>query len=150
MPAKLSTPLKNAREAAILRELAIDFDWSAAAKRAGLTKKQLDTLLKDEKFLQKGEELINKGTAGLIDIEEANKKFQKTQSILMDALNDGDFSVASSLMKSHEMEFRRFGLFEKDNKQKGQAVQINISLDNSRDSDTINVIEQESDDENNS
>lgn len=112
----------------LLRELTIDFDWIAAAKRAGISQGQLVTIKKDEKFMASAENLMNKSMAVMSDAEEAVKKFKVTQDILIDELKDGNMTVASNVLKSHEMEFRMHGLFEKDNKQKGEALVLNITM----------------------
>lgn len=118
----------RAQEVALLRELPLDFDWDAAAKRCGITKFQLKTIRDNKEFAKRAEKLMAKSEEGVTDVARAIDKFRKTQQILMDAMEDGDLSVAGAVIKAHEMEYRMHGLFEKDNKQKGSAVQINISL----------------------
>lgn len=113
----------------LLSELAIDFDWDKARKRAGISKGAFEVLYKSKDFQGRANALMDKVSASKADLHGAVKKFNRTQEILAEALESGDLSVAKSLIKSHEIEFRMNGLFEKDNKQKGSQVMINISLD---------------------
>lgn len=110
----------------MLRELLLDGDWSAAAKRAGLVNRQAEHLRNNALFMEKAKGIIEK--AGIREVKEAENRFRRTQEVLMQELEGGNMAVASTLMKSHEIEFRKHGMFEKDNKQKGQSVMINISL----------------------
>lgn len=126
---KRKTGKQLKREADLLRELAADFDWNAAAERANIPARTLDRMLADQEFLNKGKKIINKAIGEQSGIGEAVKKFHNTQKILLAELGGGNFDVASSALKTHEMEFRMHGLFEKDNKQKGSNVSINISFD---------------------
>jgi hypothetical protein len=119
---------KKHLQSLLLREITVDFDWSAAAKRAGVTPGQLATIKKDEKFMTMAENLMHKSMAAMSDAEAAVQKFKVTQEILIDELKDGNMTVASNVLKSHEMEFRMHGLFEKDNKQKGEALVLNITM----------------------
>lgn len=66
-----------------------------------------------------------------IEANEAIQSLKDTQKILSENLRDGELGVAGPLVKTHEIEFRRHGLFEKDNRQKASPVTINISLDDS-------------------
>jgi hypothetical protein len=114
------------QELVLLRELAIDGNWEAARKRGGLSVYQARTLREDPKFMKKAESLM--GDQASKEMKEAIKKFEKTQNKLIEELDAGNLDVAGTLMRSHEIEFKRFGLFEKDNKQKGSSVSINISF----------------------
>lgn len=78
--------------------------------------------------MQKAEKLFNHVTEAVADVEGTVKRFQQTQQVLMNELNGGNMGVANALIRSHELEFRMHGLFEKDNNQKNAPVQINISL----------------------
>ncbi len=118
------------READLLRELALDFDLNAAAKRAGITTTDLSHMLSSDTFRGRCDTVIGKSVAAASDVGAAVKKFQRTQEMLITALDEGDLSVSSALLKSHEMEFKMHGLFEKDNKQKGSSVSINITFEN--------------------
>lgn len=62
-------------------------------------------------------------------MEDAVKRFRNTQKILEEELAGGNLEISNALIKTHEMEFKMHGLFEKDNKQKGSNVMINISFD---------------------
>jgi len=128
------------REVDLLRELAIDFDWNAAAKRAGIDKITLENMLsKSSGFREKCEKVIARSVNAASDVGEAIRRFQRTQDKLITALDDGDLSVSSALLKSHEMEFKMHGLFEKDNKQKGSSVSINITFENPNEKGAIEV-----------
>ena len=116
-------------KAQMLKELAKDFDWSAAGKRLGITKQKLHLLKKDQTFVKHGQKIIEKATEQIGGIDAAVEKFNNTQAILADALGAGEYSVASALVKTHELEYRMHGLFEKDNRQKGGTVMINIELE---------------------
>lgn len=48
--------------------------------------------------------------------------------MLATMLEEGDAKVAGALVKTHEMEFRKLGLFEKDNSQKQKPVMFNIDM----------------------
>jgi len=127
---KRQSPRQIQKEADLLRELALDFDWHAASKRAGLTPNQLENLMRDNAFVKRGQAIISKGIGDRSGVDDAIKRFKTTQDKLITALDDGDLTVSSALLKSHEMEFKMHGLFEKDNKQKGSSVSINITFEN--------------------
>jgi hypothetical protein len=134
------SPKSLQREADLLRELAIDFDWNAAAKRAGINKKTLENMLATSSgFREKCEVVIARSVNAASGVGDAIKRFQRTQEKLITALDDGDLSVSSALLKSHEMEFKMHGLFEKDNKQKGSSVSINITFENPNEKGMIEV-----------
>lgn len=122
---------KSSMKTQLLKELAKDFDLKAAAKRLNISRKQLMTLEKDPEFTSQCKKIINNALDVIAgrEIEQAVGKFKETQSVLQDALSSGEYSVASALVKTHELEYRMLGLFEKDNKQKQAPVTINISLD---------------------
>lgn len=126
-PRKTAQRLQN--EADLLRELAVDFDWNGAAKRTGLTERQLSHILSDNDFRERGQKIIDKAMGELSDMSGAIKRFRATQQILEDELASGNLDVSNAMIKTHEMEFKMHGLFEKDNKQKGSNVMINISFD---------------------
>lgn len=115
-------------KAKLLQELMLDMNWDAAAKRVGLTKDQLILVKRNKKFMELAESKLNKAMGDQMDAEGALKRFRETQKFLEKAIRAGELGVASSLIKSHEMEFRLHGLFEKDNQQKSAPMQINISL----------------------
>lgn len=131
LPSKQKQKKLNQRNAEdlLLSELAIDFDWEKARKRAGISKGAFMELYNRKEFRVRAEAMMDKVSASKVDLNGAVKKFNRTQEILSEALESGDLSVANSLIKSHEIEFRMNGLFEKDNRQKGSQVMINISLD---------------------
>jgi hypothetical protein len=112
----------------LLQEFMLDYDWSAAAKRVGITPNQLVNIKRDEKYMRIAERGLEKAIVDGADLDGAVKRFRQTQEILAKELEGGNMSVASSLMKSHEIEFRQHGLFEKDNGQKNMPVQVNIVL----------------------
>jgi hypothetical protein len=122
---------KEMEKTMLLMELSKDFDWKAAAKRAKIDSKRLSTLKKDKEFLKKGQDLINQATSNIAGraVKEAISKFEETQKTLTQMLAEGESKVASALVKTHELEYRMHGLFEKDNRQKQAPVTINISLD---------------------
>jgi hypothetical protein len=136
---KRQTAKSLQREADLLRELALDFDLNAAAKRAGITKTDLEHMLKSDTFRGRCNTVIGKSVSAASDVASAVKKFQRTQEKLITALDDGDLGVSAALLKSHEMEFKMHGLFEKDNKQKGSSVSINITFENPNTKGTIEV-----------
>jgi predicted DNA-binding protein (UPF0251 family) len=113
----------------LLQELILDMDWDAASKRMGLTKGQLEKIRADEAFMARAGRILDKAIAETSGVSEAVKRFEVTQRRLADALEEGNMAVAGALIKSHEIEFRMHGLFEKDNGQKVAPVQINISLE---------------------
>jgi len=131
LPSKTTQKKLNRRNAedALLAELALDFDWDKARKRAGISKGAFAEIYRKKDFQDRAANMMDKVSASKVDLHGAVKKFNRTQEILAEALEGGDLSVANSLIKSHEIEFRMNGLFEKDNKQKGSQVMINISLD---------------------
>ena len=112
----------------LLRELALDLDWNAAAKRAGITQTQLNNLKNNEKFMKLSETILKNAMKVNSGVDETLAKFRRTQEILSKELEGGNMNVAAALIRSHELEFRQHGLFEKDNSQKSQAVQISINL----------------------
>jgi len=126
---KKKTPKRLQREAKLLQELAIDFDWQAAAKRAKVPQSSLSDYMQDRQFVARGQKIIEKSVGDRSGINEAIKRFRKTQQALEEELSGGNLDIANSLIKTHEMEFKMHGLFEKDNKQKGNNVMINISFD---------------------
>lgn len=126
MQQKITTKMLKSQ---MLKELAKDFDWSAAGKRLGITRQKLCLLKKDEAFVKQGQKIIEKATEQIGGIDAAVQKFNKTQSLLSEALEGGELSIASALVKTHELEYRMHGLFEKDNRQKGGTVMINIELE---------------------
>lgn len=142
MSRKRKTAKQLQREAALLQELSVDFDWNSAAKRAGIPQRTLELMVSDAAFQAKGQKLIDKAMGERSGVEDAVKRFRDTQKILEDELSSGNLDVSNALIKTHEMEFKMHGLFEKDNKQKGSNVMINISFD--RDS-TINIDGEEMD-----
>ena len=119
---------KAKKEQMLLQELMLDFDMKAAAKRAGLTISQVTTLKKDPKFLEKVDAIIGDVTSALSATSLAVSKFERTQELLSEMLQSGETGVASALVKTHEMEFRKCGLFEKDNKQKAAPILMNIGF----------------------
>ena len=90
-------------------------------------------------FREKCEVVIARSVNAASGVGDAIKRFQRTQEKLITALDDGDLSVSSALLKSHEMEFKMHGLFEKDNKQKGSSVSINITFENPNEKGMIEV-----------
>ena len=96
-----------------------------------ISPQKLKQLQEDTQFANQCQTIINNAidTIAGREIEEAVGKFKQTQASLQDALASGEYSVASALVKTHELEYRMLGLFEKDNKQKQAPVTINISLD---------------------
>lgn len=98
--------------------------------------------MEDKQFLERGQKLIDKALGERSGMDDAVKRFRKTQEILEEELSSGNLDVSNALIKTHEMEFKMHGLFEKDNKQKGSNVMINISFD--RDS-AINIDGEEVD-----
>ena len=108
----------------------LDFNWEQAAKRAGISKRQLHYMQEDDEFMTKGRELIERKSEDRAGVDEAIDRFRRTQKLLIDELESGELSVSNAVLKSHEMEFKMHGLFEKDNKQKGSNVSINITFDN--------------------
>ena len=129
MPRKRKSAAVLTREASLLAELAADFDWNAAAKRIGISKSTLDRMLADPDFKKRGQDIIDKAMGERSGINEAVDRFKRTQEILEAELQGGNLDVSNALIKTHEMEFKMHGLFEKDNKQKGSNVMINISFD---------------------
>lgn len=119
--------MTEALKAQLLREYAMDLDWSSAAKRVGISAGQLQRVRQDEKFMALAQRSLEKHVENS-GVEQAVDKFRRTQDILAKELEQGNMSVAGALIRSHEIEFRQHGLFEKDNGQKKQAVQINISF----------------------
>lgn len=112
----------------LLKELPIDFDWDGAAKRSGITKEQLFFLKKDKAFMARASDIMDTATEEMVDAKNAVEKFKTTQKLLSEELHDGNMTVASSVLKCHEMEFKMHGLFEKDNNQKGEALVMNITM----------------------
>ena len=125
---KASVKKNNMLKAQMLKELMLDFDWKAAGQRLNLTSSQVSVLRKDEDFKAKGEAIIQKGIEETSGAKSAIDKFMRTQKILMDELEAGETKVASSLVKTHELEYKMHGLFEKDNKQKAQSTAIVINF----------------------
>lgn len=113
----------------LLQELVLHMDWAIAAKATGLKPSQLEMIRRDEEFMERANRLLDKAISETSGLSEAVKRFEKTQRALAGALDEGNMSVAGALMKSHEMEFRMHGLFEKDNGQKVAPVQVNITLE---------------------
>ena len=113
----------------MLKELAKDFDWQAAAKRLGVSPAKLKILKADKDFIRHGSNIILKATEQIGGVDAAVSKFNETQLLLSEALKDGNLGVSGALVKTHELEYRMHGLFEKDNKQKGGTVMINIELE---------------------
>lgn len=113
----------------LLQELVLDMDWGSAAKRMGLSKGQLEKIKADEVFMERANRIVDRAIADGSGISEAVKRFERTQKVLSQELEAGNMGVAGALIKSHEIEFRMHGLFEKDNSQKVAPVQINISLE---------------------
>lgn len=122
-----SMRVTEALKAQLLREYAMDLDWSSAAKRVGISAGQLQRVRQDERFMALAHKSLEKHTESG-GIGQAVEKFRRTQELLTKELEQGNMSVAGALIRSHEIEFRQHGLFEKDNGQKKQAVQINISF----------------------
>lgn len=120
--------LTEATKSRILQELTLDMDLVAASKRVGISSGQLAKLRKDARFMKKVEKGVSKGVEENGGIEESVRRFRRTQDVLSRELESGNVGVASSLMKSHEIEFKMHGLFEKDNNQKNSPVQINVSF----------------------
>lgn len=127
--AKRKTAVQIQKEAKLLQELSVDFDWTAAAKRSGIPQRTLDRMLADQAFQERGQKIIDKAMGERSGMGDAIKRFRRTQEILEDELGSGNLDVSNALIKTHEMEFKMHGLFEKDNKQKGSQVSINISFD---------------------
>lgn len=129
---------KMAQQAMLLKELALDADWTAAGRRAGLSSAQVTAHTLDDRFMTKVEKLVNKQLEAHGAVDKAMDKFMRTQHVLMTALEGGELGVANSLMKSHDIEFRLNGLFEKDNNQKRNPVMINIDLSGTNEGVTVN------------
>ena len=119
-----------AQKKELARQLAIHGDWNLAGKALGLTAKQIYNLKKSDPTIQQSAAAILEKTQAA-DVNAAVERFRETQKMLADEMAGGNMAVASALVKTHEMEFKRHGLFEKDNNQKRSAVQINISLGDS-------------------
>lgn len=113
----------------MLKELKLDFDWKAAGKRLGLSHSVVERLKRDRDFLELGQEIISDATKDIGGMSEAVDKFNDTQKLLKQNLEEGELSVASALVKTHELEYRMHGLFEKDNRQKASNVSVAIFLD---------------------
>jgi len=126
----------KAQKDQLLKELMIDGDWDAAGKRIGLNKAQITYLrTHDTDLAARADKLLGQQLQN--EVRQSLDRFRKTQDFLISELENGNVNVAPTLMKSHEIEFRRHGLFEKDNSQKRTAVMINISFDNEKDMEAI-------------
>lgn len=79
--------------------------------------------------MRNGKRIVDKATEEIGGVQAAIDKFNRTQELLADALESGELGVANALVKTHELEYRMHGLFEKDNRQKGGTVMINIELE---------------------
>ena len=126
----------------LIKNLAVTADWAAAAKATGVTTKQVNRLKEDAVFLRMAEGAIEKAGIEMSAPNEAIKKFRRTQELLSRSMEEGDLSAASSMIRSHELEFRLHGLFEKDNAQKGSPVQVNIQFADVREEKVIDNDEE--------
>lgn len=116
------------RKTLLLQELAKDMDWQSAAKRAKIGRDLLTKFKKDPVFMEKAEETMNEAMASFGSPKAAISKFMKTQELLTSELEMGNLRAAGPLVKTHEMEYRMHGLFEKDNAQKTEPVSVSITL----------------------
>lgn len=117
----------NQKKQMLLQELMIDLDWSAAAKRCGISRKKLVQYKADKKFMEKAEQAIS-GAQGE-EVSRAKNNLRKVQKILMDALEEGELKAAKDAIKTIEMEYKYLGLFAKDNEQKANSdVVFNIGF----------------------